>query len=375
MDATALSKLRRSDIVALAKANKIKANLSTKEITRQLLDRFPNGVLPPTPKTPSTPLSAARNIVGRVKDAFKTISRGSRTASPSPVAQRPSQNTAATTRVQLDDTDYFADPQPPPPAHILPPLPVVDTGNATEKRGSPEALPEPGPSVQPPRLPEGKLSKDQTVPGVVVGPSQPPLPPLAPLPSNHTEEDETEYHNPAELAAADPEDVRLLIRDMAAISANNKIYIEKAAALREQALKLDDEAEDLRTALLREKFRRQRLEDYFKNWRAIDPEWSYPAIWGGDITFAPVLVGFENVNGSVVMDAEVSTSDDEELVSSWHRQDEAFRTRRRTSATQKAAERGVNIEMVSEDDLDTDEEAFYSSFVLYAISSPSLFQL
>ncbi|KAJ6589828.1 hypothetical protein DFH09DRAFT_216991 [Mycena vulgaris] len=156
---------------------------------------------------------------------------------------------------------------------------------------------------------------------------------------------------------ADPEDIKLLIQDMAGISARNKLYMKQAIAMRAQTLKIQEQAEELRIAFRVEQLRRERMEQYLKCWRATDPEWSYSAVWDGDITVAPVLARFDNAKASMVMDQEVSTSDDEALVDQWHVQHEAF-------AARKKAKQGKVVEPISDEEFESDEEEFYSPFVL-----------
>ncbi|KAJ7772138.1 hypothetical protein DFH07DRAFT_803866 [Mycena maculata] len=330
MDATALSNLPRSEIVSLAKANKIKANLSTKEIIRLLLC-FPEGVPLATSST-----SAPRTFVGLVKDAFKTL-----TASPK-VDDTPSE----TTSQEAGRTALEIPPQTENSVSSVAPLPRL--------------------------LPENPVG-NTTFSGVPAVPSEP-LPPTPSIVESHTEtvaadgpgnaNDDWPSDGPDPLAPADPEDISLLVADMAAISARNKVYKEKAAAMRAQAKKLREDAVDMRTMLTVEASRRERMETYLKYWRAMDTEWSYPAVWDGEVTFAPVLARFDGVKGSVMMEMEVTTSDDEELVKQWHNHDDAFRKRRKTIKGDKAKQRGVDVEMVSEDEPGSDEEEFYSPFVL-----------
>ncbi|KAJ7496934.1 hypothetical protein FB451DRAFT_208228 [Mycena latifolia] len=205
------------------------------------------------------------------------------------------------------------------------------------------------PPTQPADVRSPKVAETTTLPPVDIPPADA---------AEKTEEDADDS------SAANPEDVRLLIQDMARVSAKNKNYLEKAAAMRARVQKINDETTALRMALMVEQVRRQRMETYFKHWRPIAPKWSYSEVWDGPITLAPVFVRFENAKGSIVMDKEVSTSDDEELVSEWHLQHEQFLARRKASAEKKAEERGVDVEMVSDEEMASDEEDFYSPFVL-----------
>ncbi|KAJ7502955.1 hypothetical protein B0H11DRAFT_1987173 [Mycena galericulata] len=355
MDATTLSNLSRSKIISLAKANKIKANLSTQEIIMQLLERFPDGV-PSVSKGRSTPVSTAQKLVGRVKDAFKTITRSAGPPPETPPRQQPATVETA--------------------ARVTPEIPIASSSAVATDPLLPAArenLDED--NVKPAAAPREHASRIFSLPNttftdVTAVPPPPPPPPVADVGrlddalSTDVSDDEEGSDSPDLMTPAHPDDVRALIQDMAAISARNKLYTEKAAAMRAQAHKLYEEAADLRTVLTIEKARRERMESYFKHWRAVDTEWSYNAVWDSTITLAPVFARFEDMNGSVMLDMEVSTSDDEELVKQWHRQDDAIRARRQKFKNNKAKERGVDVEMVSDEELASDEEEFYSPFVL-----------
>ncbi|KAJ6593506.1 hypothetical protein B0H19DRAFT_1246266 [Mycena capillaripes] len=351
MDATALSNLSRAEIVSLAKANKIKANLSSKEIIRQLLLIFPKGVpwsdrCATEIQTPSTPISSVKVFAGRVKDAFKTIRRGSSKAeSLSLGVQTEPASVEGSQGVQsgiLKSPYSFAEEGRAATTNFLKPA-QENTSEADDSPGTGQDL-----------VP--------TAPASEAGPATPP----AFLPSIEVTGDDEDADSSRDLAPANPEDVRRLIQDMAAVSAKSKLYTEKASAMFLQAQKLQKQAADLRAELVVEQSRRQRLEEYFNYWRATDTEWSFPAIWEGDITFAPVLCRLEDpdLKGTMIMEMEVSTSDDEELVREWHRQDEAFKSRRKVAKRNKAEQRGVDAEMISDEETASDEEDFYSPFVL-----------
>jgi hypothetical protein len=111
---------------------------------------------------------------------------------------------------------------------------------------------------------------------------------------------------------------------MAFVSANNKIYKAKASAMLLQAQKLRQQAAYLRASIEIEQTRRQRL----------------------------------------VVDLEISTSDDEEVVTAWHRPDNE--SRRKSTQRDKGKQRAVDVE-----ELATDEEDFSSPFVSYVISLAS----
>ncbi|KAJ7686486.1 hypothetical protein B0H17DRAFT_712107 [Mycena rosella] len=112
----------------------------------------------------------------------------------------------------------------------------------------------------------------------------------------------------ADLAPAESEAIQTLIQDMAIISAKNKAYLAQAATMREQTRAIAKETRTLTTAFKVEQFRRQRLENYLKHWRPIDPRWSYSAAWAGPITVAPVLVRYEGLKGYIVKEREMKRS-------------------------------------------------------------------
>ncbi|KAJ7647666.1 hypothetical protein FB45DRAFT_1019886 [Roridomyces roridus] len=155
MDAASLSSLSRSEIIALAKANKIKANLSTKEIIRQLLEQFPDGV--PALSVEDAPVPKRKKFMGRVKDALKAVTGTIKRESPS------SEQTAI---------------------HNVPNSPL------TQRPHSPSDV------------------------------------------DSDNEEGTVDDH----VEAADPEDIRLVVADMSAISARNKENLARASALRSASL-------------------------------------------------------------------------------------------------------------------------------------------
>ncbi|KAJ7928433.1 hypothetical protein B0H13DRAFT_1967228 [Mycena leptocephala] len=133
--------------------------------------------------------------------------------------------------------------------------------------------------------------------------------------TGNIEDDDSSCGSPRrDLAPA--EAVRLFIQDMAFVSANNKIYKAKASAMLLQAQKLRQQAAYLRASIEIEQTRRQRL----------------------------------------VVDLEISTSDDEELVTAWHLPDNE--SRRKSTQRDKGKQRAVDVE-----ELATDEEDFSSPFV------------
>ncbi|KAJ7668634.1 hypothetical protein DFH06DRAFT_1182138 [Mycena polygramma] len=395
MDAAALSKLSRAQIIALAKANKIKANLSTKEITRQLLQLFPEGV---PHATPSTPASTPKGFVGRVKNALKTISRGgskagSRSPGPQPSTDQPETVSTDGVRLETGENDAFktisrggskasrsTNPHKETVASADVPVGSPYSLSLKHRSATTNLLRPPSPvqgntDVTRDSLETGERALSPTV--SAEGPGSSVLPPAAPVPSAETEdvekEDEDKNQDEVEasrnLAPADPEDIRRLIQDMAAVSARNRRYIEQASAMFLQAKKFEDQVVDFRAAMDVEKERRKRLETYFQHWRPMDTEWSYPEIWDATITVAPVLCRFldPEVQGSIVMDMEVSDEEDEALVAKWHLQDKKFKARRKLAKRKKAKQRGVDVEMVSDEETGSDEEEFYSAVVLYVV--------
>ncbi|KAJ7106062.1 hypothetical protein C8R43DRAFT_1165410 [Mycena crocata] len=366
MNADTLANLSRSEIVSLAKENKIKGNVSNKEIIRQLLARFPEGVPVAAAKAPG---GKAKAIVGRVKNAFKNITRGGspprgqRESSVVPAAETVAAAVLETPSVAAQDAFAAAENNGAQDTFDTNEVDGVQTevSSVAAQHGcdSIETYgvrtdPDPSPIAPP-------YQRDVYVPDRSrTAPVEEPLPKITKVvpPSLAPSYDEDES------TPADPEDVRRLIADMAAISARNKLYAQKAAALRAQAEKLHSKAADYRAALVVQQARRQRLGEYIRYWRAVDPAWGYSAMWAGDVTLAPVLARFEHLKGGVVMDLEVTTSDDEELVQEWHVQDGVFRARRERVKAGKARRRGVDVEMVSDEETASDEEAFYSPFVL-----------
>ncbi|KAJ6495782.1 hypothetical protein C8R47DRAFT_1116376 [Mycena vitilis] len=384
MDAAALSKLSRAQIIALAKANKIKANLSTKEITRQLLQLFPEGV---PHATLSTPVSSPKRFVGRVKDAFKTISRGGSKAgsrSPGPQPSTDESETVVTDGVPLErgandalktirrggsptESTAATDDAPAETGKSPYSLPLKHR-SATANLLRPLSPVQGNTDVTRDSLETGERALSPTV--SAEGPGSPALPPAAEIDVEKEDDDEDENPGedeaPRDLKPADPEDIKRLIQDMAAVSAKNKRYMEQASAMALQAKNFDEQIIDFRAAMDIEKERRKRLETYFQHWRPEDTDWSYPAIWEGTITVAPVLCRFTDpeVQGSILMDMEVSDEEDEALVAKWHRQDKKFQARRKLAKREKAKQRGVNVQIVSDNETGSDEEEFYSPVVL-----------
>ncbi|KAJ7209740.1 hypothetical protein GGX14DRAFT_631876 [Mycena pura] len=176
--------------------------------------------------------------------------------------------------------------------------------------------------------------------------------------------DEDSSEDDAGFDLADLDDVGRLINDMASISARNKDYEARASFMKEEAQKLLNHVEGLRHQFAVEQARRQRAENYFEYWRVTDRQWSFPAIWDSKITLAPVESRFANMKGSVILDMEISTSDEEELVSQWKRHDKYFTKRRKVARCKKAQQRAVDVEVVSDVETESDEEMFYSPFVL-----------
>ncbi|KAJ7099592.1 hypothetical protein B0H15DRAFT_554022 [Mycena belliarum] len=310
MDANSLSNLSRSKIVALAKANKIKANLATKEIIRQLVQRFPDGVPPAPAKPPSTPV---KSFVGRVKNTIMSITHSSTEPSSRPAPLSPA----------IAAEKAFGN---------APPM-----GSTLQEPPAVEVVPRPG-------TPATINLVDGVVPGAVAEAPE----------------------KPADGDPANPEVVKLTIKDMAEASRNNRRCLKHAEDIRARAEKLQKEAAALRTMVRVEQAERERLESYFKHWQPIGPEWSYHAVWDGPVPVAEGLGRYSNAKGSVFMEREVSTSDDEVLVAEWQKQHAKFCARRRKATKKKAEQRQVDIEMVSSDEeMGSDEEAFYAPTILY----------
>ncbi|KAJ7072655.1 hypothetical protein C8F01DRAFT_1104826, partial [Mycena amicta] len=301
MDAAALSELSRSELVAAARANDIDPKLTNEEIISALLLRFPLGFVPYTGHSRRSSLS---KFVGRVKSAFKTIRRSSLVKSTLPPQPQSGQATSAASVQAVHDAESIPD----------------DTWSTTG---------------------EAPHNFSPVMQSANVG-----------------------FTSISELEVLDAEDVRRLIADMANISARNKSYLARAAAMKAEADRLTDLAKGMKHQLVVEQTRRQRAEDYFKYWRAMDPRWSYTAIWDSKVVVAPVVTRLPGIKGSLVMDLEVTESDDEALKKQWTQHHRYFKKRRRDARRRKAEERNVPLDIVSDVETASDEEEFYSPFAL-----------
>ncbi|KAJ7782722.1 hypothetical protein B0H16DRAFT_465554 [Mycena metata] len=274
MDATALVNLPRSRIVGLAKAHKIKANLSTKEIIRQLLVLFPKGV----PSVPSILDDSAAGLVEKVKGPFKAFGRaGSRAASLTPEAPvnancKPADSDTGPSgrsmvALRASGNLLRLGSRGLPRSRIL--IPRISSCCLRGKckttsippprinRGAPPwSRPEIGndsPYARPNRPNEDQPGSLSMAPTLIVGNNspyahagttnllRPPSPHINPIDSRgsfksaslHSDDEEEDYYDDEDddedpgLSghAANPEDVRRLIQDMATISARNKRYI------------------------------------------------------------------------------------------------------------------------------------------------------
>ncbi|KAF7321533.1 hypothetical protein MKEN_00674200 [Mycena kentingensis (nom. inval.)] len=178
-----------------------------------------------------------------------------------------------------------------------------------------------------------------------------------------------DYHDRNDLTPASAQDVADLLADMAAMSAQNRTQIARAAAVKAEADRMNKVVDGMRHQVIIERTRRERAEAYWKYWRETAKEWSDAEIWSGQMTIAPVEVRFpEDVNKKprtyTLMEMEVDTSDDERLKKQWKKKDARFKKRRREQVAAKAQARNVPVEAVSDVETTTTEEEFYSPFVL-----------
>lgn len=293
-------------------------------------------LIPPRLPSEGTPVSTATRLVGRVKGAFKAIKRSVKPLLPSVQPEATSRGPPESAVAPATEDEL-----------AIPPGTLVN-------RSSFYALPNSSED-----FPKSQRRRFSTSP-----PAFSEVPPSRSSFSDEAYSDSDDELMMDDLQPADPEDLRLVVADMEAMSAKNKEHLAKAAAIRARASELAAEAQNLRTMLEIEKTRRVRMEDYFRHWREMDPEWSYKAVWEGPVTVAPVLARYEGLKGGFLLDQEVGSSDDEELVGQWHRQDGAFRARRKARKGKKAKQCGVPVEAVSDDELASDEDEFYNPPVL-----------